>query len=418
MNRTQLVETLDSALSAAGPGGVTGVMLMRLQRIRELLHVYGYGGGDAIGDEAHARLRESLRPRDRLYRLGEFEFVAVLPGLHDVNHAALAGHRVVRAFKSPLRIDGTEVMSSIIAGIAVAPEHGTTATTLLRNAEYAFARAMRSPEDMAVHVDGDEPSLVPYDRLREAITANRLEAWLQPILDLRTWRVSSAESLSRWHDPERGPVSPEVFIPMAERTGLISELTWWSINASLRQLADARRHAPGLGISINLSPRVFGEPGLVEHLDSTLQVWGIEPEGVTLEVTETALMEDPALSERLLRRLCDAGFGVAFDDFGTGYSSLAYLKRFPATELKIDRSFIQDLPRDPRSLPLVQAIIDLAHRLDLIVVAEGVEDAETLELLAAAGCDHAQGFFIQRPQPAEEFVRQLGATAGRLAAGG
>nr|WP_255703531.1 GGDEF domain-containing phosphodiesterase [Lysobacter sp. GX 14042] len=413
-----MVETLDSVLSAAGPDGVTGVMLMRLQRIRELLQVYGYGGGDAIGDEAHTRLRGLLRPCDRLYRLGEFEFVALLPGLHDGNHALLAGNRVRRGFQAPLRVGDTEVMTSVITAIAVAPEHGCTATALLRSAEYAFGRAMRSPDAMAVHMAGGEPALVPYGRLREAITGNRLEAWLQPILDLRTRRVSAAESLSRWHDPELGQVPPDRFIPMAERTGLISELTWWSINASLRQLASARRRKPALGISINLSPRVFGEPGLVEHLDSTLQVWGVEPEGVTLEVTETALMEDPALSERLLRRLCDAGFGVAFDDFGTGYSSLAYLKRFPATELKIDRSFIQDLPRDPRSLPLVQAIIDLAHRLELTVVAEGVEDAETLELLAATGCDHAQGFFIQRPQPAEEFVRGLGATAGRLAAGG
>lgn len=408
MSRTQVVEALDAMLAQAGQDRVTGVMLMRLQRIRELLQVYGYGAGDAIGDAVWTRLGGLLRPRDRLFRVGEYEFVALLPDLHDANHAALAGNRVVRAFHSALSVGGVDMMSSLATGIAVAAGPGATATSMLRSAEHAFSRAIRSSERMAVHVGEEPPRLVPYGRLREAITANRLEAWLQPILDLRTRRIAGAESLSRWHDAERGMVPPDIFIPMAERTGLISELTWWSINASLRHLSEARSIDPGFSISINLSPRVFGEPGLVEHLSSTLQVWDIPPGAVVLEVTETALMEDPGMSERLLHRLCDHGFGVAFDDFGTGHSSLAYLKRFPATELKIDRAFIQDLPRDARALPLVRAIIDLAHQLQLTVVAEGVEDAESLELLARNGCDYAQGYFIRRPAPAADFMRAVG----------
>lgn len=411
MNRGRLVEALDAMLGEAGPEGFTGVMLVRQQRVREFLQVYGYASGDDLGDAAYERLDGLLRPSDRLHRIGEYEYVALLPGLHDANHAALAGSRVVRAFQSPLRIQGREVMSSVAAGVAVAPDHGRDALTLLRNAEYAFARAMQGSGRVAVHVAGEEPLQVPYSLLREAITANRLEAWLQPILDLDSQRVIGAESLSRWCDPGLGQVPPDRFIPMAERTGLISELTWWSINTSLRHLAAARRIDPMLGISINLSPRVFGESGLIEHLVSTVQVWDIPPGAVTLEVTETALMEDPAMSERLLRRLCDAGFGVAFDDFGTGYSSLAYLKRFPATELKIDRAFIQDLARDPRALSLVRAIVDLGHRLGLRVLAEGVEDAATLELLGEIGCDRAQGYFIQRPQPAAEFMRRIAAAS-------
>ena len=418
MSRGRVIEALEAMLAGAGPGSVTGVMLVRLQRIRDFLTMYGYAAGDALGETAHERLSTLLRPSDRLYRIGEFEFVALLPGLRDINHAALAGHRAARAFEQPLSLGGAEVMSSVVIGLATAPAHGLDATTLVRNAEYAFSRALQGQQgQVAMHEAGDEPLQVPYARLREALGANQLEAWLQPILDLRTGRIAGAESLSRWEDPELGRVPPDRFIPMAERTGLISELTWWSINTSLRHLAQGRRIDAALGIAINLSPRVFGEPGLVEHLASTAAVWDIPPGAVTLEVTETALMVDPDASERLLRRLCDAGFGVAFDDFGTGYSSLAYLKRFPATELKIDRAFIKDLPDDPRALPLVRAIIELGHQLGLLVVAEGVEDAETLEALRRAGCDHAQGYFIQRPQPAAEFLRGLEASM-RVAAGG
>ena len=417
MSRGRLVEALESMLASAAPGGVTGVMLVRLQRIRDFLQMYGYAAGDRLGETAHERLCTLLRPSDRLYRIGEFEFVALLPGLHDVQHAALAGHRAARAFEQPLSLGGAEVMSSVVIGVATAPAHGRDATTLLRSAEYAFTRALQGQQGpVAIHKAGEEPLQVPYARLREALGANQLEAWLQPILDLPLGRVVGAESLSRWNDPELGRVPPDRFIPMAERTGLISELTWWSINTSLRHVAQARRVDPTLGIAINLSPRVFGEAGLVEHLASTAAVWDIPPGAVTLEVTETALMVDPDASERLLRRLCDAGFGVAFDDFGTGYSSLAYLKRFPATELKIDRAFIKDLPHDPRALPLVRAIIELGHQLGLVVVAEGVEDAETLEALRQAGCDRAQGYFIQRPQPAAEFLRGLEPGA-RVAAG-
>ena len=418
MSRQRLVEALEAMLDAAGPSDVTGVMLVRQQRIRDFLQMYGYAAGDALGEAAHERMCTLLRPNDRLHRIGEFEFVALLPGLRDVHHATLAAHRAARAFEHPLALGAGEVMSSVAIGVAAAPAHGSDATTLLRNAEYAFTRALQGQQgQVAVHQAGDEPQQVPYARLREALGANRLEAWLQPILDLRSGRIVGAESLSRWNDPELGRVPPDRFIPMAERTGLISELTWWNINTSLRHIAGARRIDPALEIAINLSPRVFGEPGLVEHLASTASVWDIPPSAVTLEVTETALMVDPGSSERLLGRLCDAGFGVAFDDFGTGYSSLAYLKRFPATELKIDRAFIKDLPRDPRAAPLVKAIIELGHQLDLLIVAEGVEDAESLELLELAGCDRAQGYFIQRPQPANEFLQELDPGVRTSAAG-
>ncbi|WP_442512485.1 EAL domain-containing protein [Novilysobacter longmucuonensis] len=226
---------------------------------------------------------------------------------------------------------------------------------------------------------------MPYELLRDAITGNQLEVYLQPILDLRQHRLTGAEALSRWHDPQLGQVSPDNFIGLAEDTGLISDLTRWNLNASLRHLARARRQVPDMNLSVNLSPRMFAERDIAVQIASALDVWDTSPEAVTLEVTENALMEDPALSLRLLTSLRDRGFGISIDDFGSGYSSLAYLKQFPATELKIDRSFVMDMQSDARSVQLVRSMIDLGHHLQMHVVAEGVEDATTLELLTRMG---------------------------------
>lgn len=413
MTRTALVRRLQEALhaGACSNGRVLGVMLVRLQRLREFRMVYGYAAGDALSDVAFDTIRRAMRPQDEVQRIGEYEFAVLLPDLHDRNHAALAGNRVVRAFEQALPIGEREVLASVAVGISVCPGHGEDAESLLRRAELAYGEAMRGSERSVLYAAEQEPMVIPYELLRDAIVGNRLEVHLQPILDLRLGEVVGAESLSRWRDPERGPVPPDQFVPMAEETGLISDLTRWNINASLRHIAQARATRPELGISINLSPRVFGERDIVVRLTSALKIWDVPPDAVTLEVTETALMEDPALSLRLLERLRSKGFGISIDDFGSGYSSLAYLKRFPATELKIDRAFVMDMQNDARSVQLVRSIIDLGGHLDMSVVAEGVEDEITLELLTRMGCHRAQGYHIQRPQPAADFIASIAAPA-------
>jgi EAL domain-containing protein (putative c-di-GMP-specific phosphodiesterase class I)/GGDEF domain-containing protein len=400
----RLVRMLDERAEADGP---LGVMLVRLQRLREFRIAYGFAAGERLAEVAGALIGEVLRPGDEIHQIDASEFAVLLPRLRDPNHALLAGSRVLRIFQSPVRLDRREALASVAVGISVAPDHGDDAETLLRRAEIAHGMALHGRERCAMYASGTDAALIPYELLRDAITENRLEVHLQPILELGSGALVGAESLARWHDPERGPVSPADFIPLAEETGLITDLTRWSLNASMRHAAQARRHAPALGVSINLSPRVFGQRDIVPQILSSLDIWGVPPAAVTLEVTETALMEDPVLSLALLERLRAEGFAIAIDDFGSGYSSLAYLKQFPATELKIDRAFVVDLPYDPRSQQLVQSIVDLGHHLQMSVLAEGVENRETLELLTRMGCDRAQGYHIRRPQPAPEFIAAL-----------
>lgn len=408
MNHAALVAVLAARLAdSQGHAAALGVMMVRLQRLREFRLIYGYAASDALSASAQLRIEQIVRPVDVVCRIGEYEFVVLLPDLHNHNHAALAGSRVVRAFQDTLPIDGRSVLASVAVGISVFPEHGADAETLLRRAELALAAAERSSDRSTLYAMGAEQALIPYEWLHEAIIANRLEAYLQPILDLRTDAIVGIESLARWNEPGRGMIPPDAFIPLAEETGLISGLTRWSLNATLRHASLARRIDPQLGFSINLSPRVFGERDIVAQISSALNIWDVPAQAVTLEVTENALMEDPELSLRLLGRLRDEGLCISIDDFGAGYSSLAYLKHFPATELKIDRSFVIDMQRDARTVQVVRSIVDLGHHLQLGVVAEGVEDGLTLEMLKEMGCDRAQGYHIRRPAPAAEIIAEL-----------
>ena len=242
--------------------------------------------------------------------------------------------------------------------------------------------------------------------MREAIESNRLRAYFQPVWDLKNQRVIGAESLARWNSPRLGDVEPSDFVSFAERSDLIWALTRWSINATLRHAA-ALGGAHGFTFAINLSPRVFIKPGLVEQLLDALQIWGLSPTSVVAEITETSLVNDLDLTVRVLHRLRDHGVRIAVDDFGTGYSSIAYLSRFPATELKIDKSLVGAIHNNVRTEKLVGAIVKLAHRMDLAAVAEGVEDQVTQDMLVAMGCDYAQGYHLGRPEPATDFVARF-----------
>jgi diguanylate cyclase (GGDEF)-like protein len=406
VTRRELARHLQDML-AGGAGAHCGVLLLRLQRLRDFRQVHGFSAGDLLIEAAQARIAAVLRPGDVLQRLGEHEFALLLPRLHDANHALLAASRVVRGFEEPLQLDARSVLASIAAGASVYPQHGNDAETLLRRAELALGAAERSNDRTSLYLEGSERKLVPYEWLQRAITENRLEIYLQPIVDLRGDAIIGAEALTRWPEPGRGLIPPDTFIPLAEETGLISGLTRWCVHAALRHAAQAQQALPGFNISINLSPRVFGERDLVSHIESALSVWNVAPSAVTLEVTESALMDDPGIGLRLLQQLRDIGLHISIDDFGAGYSSFAYLRRFPATQLKIDRSFVTDMRSDPRSVKVVRSIIDLGHHLGLEVVAEGVEDATTLALLRGLDCDRAQGQHIRSPEPAGTFIASL-----------
>ena len=411
MSRAEQLAALDDSIErCAARGRPVGVMLVRILRLREVNILFGYAFGQHLIDQATARLAAVLRPVDQVLVVGEGEFVVCLPDLLSVNHALLAANRVVRAFREPLPVDGHGMFASVNAGVAVGPLHGADADALCRCAEIAYGEAQRNGSHAALFDPQDHRAQVSFGQLRAALDLGRLMAHLQPIYDLRDGRVVGAESLARWDCENLGSVSPDVFVPLAEQTGLIGDLTRWSLNATLRHASEARLAERGMRVSINLSPRVFLERAFGDELLGALRVWDVAPEAVTLEVTEGAVMEDPQHSAEVLNRMSAAGISISIDDFGTGYSSFSYLRQFPADEVKIDKSFIREIVHDERSAQLVRSMIDLAHRLQMRVVAEGVEDEATIAVLLEMDCDLAQGFHLGRPQPAADFVAALDAT--------
>ncbi len=408
LSRAGVLATLDTRIREHTETGKTlGVLVVRILRLRELNILFGYEVGERLVEAVAQRMSSALRPVDRVLQAGDNEFVLMLPELLSANHALLAAHRVLRAFEQPLTVDGYDLLATVAIGVAIGPQHGDSADALCRRADIAFGEGLRSGEHVALFVPRESYLDVPYGELRNALGNGELQPHLQPIFEVRSGRLIGAESLARWHSPVLGTISPDIFVPLAEQTGLIGELTRWSMNATLRFAGLARLAERGMHFSINLSPRVFLQHDFGDQLLAALKIWDVPARALMLEITEGSVMEDPGRSATVLQRMRAAGMSIAIDDFGTGHSSLSYLKQFPADEVKLDRSFIRDIAHDERSARLLRAIIELAHRLEMRVVAEGVEDAATLHVLGEMGCDLAQGFHLGRAQPAEQFVAAL-----------
>jgi len=388
-------------------GRALGVLMLGVQGLRNFNIQHGYENGERLVARVHALMLEVLRPGDVVAQVGPGDFVVLLTGIRDGNHALLAASRLLRQFDQSLDVDGRPVLASVAVGVAICPEHGLTPDVLCRHAESALAQARLTPDRMAISPpQAFSESVDPAD-LREAIQTGQMEMQLQPIWDLQAGRIAGAEALARWEHPVRGAISPAVFVPMAESTGMVGEFTRWSINASLQHAVEARKAGLRIPVSINLSALAFAERGLVEHLLGALRLWGVTPDAIVIEVTETSIIGDLEGGARILGKLSAEGIGVSIDDFGVGNASFAYLREFPASELKIDRSFITGMLGNVRSMQLVKAMVDFAHHLDMRVVAEGVEDRATLQRLAELECDHAQGYAIGRAQGAAEFISGL-----------
>lgn len=408
LNQREILAAIERRIRA---GTGFAVMAAWVCDLREVGIRYGSRHGEEAETGAERLMRESLRPEDEVFRAGDELFAVILPDLPARNHALLATTRLFQAFERPLNGDSIPWQGRLRIGMAFFPQDGTDADTLWRRTQMALHHASRSSTACAFFNADDSRVDIDYRELREGIEANHLRTFFQPVWHLAAPRVVGIESLARWNSPRQGAVSPDQFVTFAEQSELIVALTHWSINATFRHAAAL--NGLGLSIAINLSARAFAHGGVPEQLADALNIWGIAPGDVIAEFTETALVEDFDLTVRTLHKLRDFGMRVAIDDFGTGYASLTYLSRFPATDLKIDRSLIQPISRDPRSARLAEAIIELAHRLDMVATAEGIEDAETHRLLADMGCDLGQGFHLGVPQPATEFAqRYLAETVG------
>ncbi|HKK13259.1 MAG TPA: bifunctional diguanylate cyclase/phosphodiesterase [Gammaproteobacteria bacterium] len=392
-------------------GTVAAVVILDVHRFRDVNACFGYQAADRLLGALCARLKTALRDEDELVRINGDEFAVILPRLVNEDHVNLAANKILKTLASPFVADRRPVQLKATLGIALYPLHAAECEGLLLRADWALRHARANGLDYMVFNEqcrlSRQGPLLMESELKRALDDNELVLHFQPKIDLSTGHVCGAESLARWLHPDKGLVFPDTFIPVAEQTGLIVPLTLWSLNAALMQCAACRRKWDWLSVAVNLSPRVLHDPDVVDLVARALRIWGTDPGHLTLEITEGAMMLDPARSLETLRRIHDLGVVLSIDDFGTGYSSLAYLKKLPVRELKIDKSFVLNMAEDEDDAKIVRSIIDLAHNFDLAVIAEGVENQATLERLTAMGCDYAQGFHVARPMDADDVGRWM-----------
>jgi diguanylate cyclase (GGDEF)-like protein/PAS domain S-box-containing protein len=410
-NRTLFVDRVDRSIAFADRSEEPrGVLLVDLDNFREINETRGRAKGDALLQAVAVRLRAAMRDSDTVGRVGDDSF-GILPSAEtDVEAAAAIAWKVREVFEHPFLVtgDAIEVHGSI--GIALFPAHGRTTAELLRRADLAMQQAKGSGHGLAVFVANQEDQtahrLTLLNDLRDGIPRGELILHYQPKIDLAGRRTTGVEALVRWQHPTDGLLMPGQFMPEAERSELIEPLTRWVLNEALRQQRLWIDAGIDLTMAVNVSARSLTRhsalPGTVAKLTDT---WGIAPGRLILELTENAVINLEVA--RVLELLHAMGERLAIDDFGTGHSSLAYLRQLTIDEIKIDQSFVINLPSVPGDAVIVRSIIDLAHNLGLTVVAEGVEDEASLDILVANGCDRAQGYFFSRPRPADELTTWL-----------
>ncbi len=409
-NRLAFVEQGDAALAAATTSSGVGLLIVDLDRFKEINDVLGHRYGDLLLTAVAGRLETEVGQRGMVARLGGDEFAVLLPNLRSRRSAAEFAAHLVRSLDAQFMLDGTPVTIGASIGVAVGPDDGKRTTALLQAADLAMyqAKKRRSGYQEGVSATSTAPeNIVLIGDLRDAINERQLKLHYQPKIDLRTGEVRSCEALVRWLHPVHGFIPPTSFIPIAEQTGLIHQLTRWVLRDAMHQCARWRADGRMLGVSVNVSARDLLDRTFVTTVRETLRDSGVPSSALCLEVTETSIMADPERASAVLHEFRSSGVQISIDDFGTGYSSLAYLRTIPANELKIDRTFITTLREGDMDSAIVASTLHLAHRLGMSVVAEGVEDAATSEMLHTLGCEQAQGYFFARPMPAEDVSRWL-----------
>lgn len=410
-NRLLLLSRLDHAVSRAERHGKkAGVLFVDLDRFKNINDSLGHVVGDQLLVGVAERLKQRIRHEDTLGRLGGDEFLVLLEPIGSPDEAAMVARDLLAALQRPFDLaEGNEAFAAASIGISVYPDDGTTTTVLIRNAETAMYKAKEVGRSQFCYYTADMNAeavaqLEVEAALRRAIERDEFVLYYQPKVNLRTGTIIGAEGLIRWQRGGREPEPPGTFIALAEKTGLIVPIGTWVIDAACRQLKDWRDAGWGdLRLAINVSGRQFNSVDLPEIVARSLERYGVPPELLELEVTESMLMEDPEKTVVALRNLKDIGVKLSLDDFGTGYSSFAYLSRFPIDSLKIDQSFVRNVVSEPEAAMIADSIIELAHRMGLKVVAEGVETDAQLGYLQLRNCDEAQGYLLSRPIPEAAF---------------
>ncbi|MDP9294447.1 MAG: bifunctional diguanylate cyclase/phosphodiesterase, partial [Actinomycetota bacterium] len=410
-NRMLFADRLEHAIAAARRDPVPfSVLMLDLDRFKEINDTLGHSTGDRVLCEIGPRLISVLRPGDSIARLGGDEFALLLPSAGAAQAKEITG-RVLAAMREPFAMGELTVTVDASVGIVTYPTHGEDAETLVQRADVAMYLAKGRGRGQALYDPAEDPydpeRLLLIGDLRDAISDGELELYYQPKFAAGDLSLVGVEALVRWQHPTRGQLPPGDFIPLAEHTGLIRPLTLFVLREAARQWRAWHQEGLEVTIAVNLSVANLLDDQLIDDVERILSEEQLPPERLVLEITESTVMTDPQRTIAMLERLAGMDIRLSIDDYGTGHSSLAYLRRLPVHELKIDRAFVQHLAVDDQDLQIVRSTISLGHSLGLRVVAEGVEDARALTLLQNNACDLVQGFHLGRPVPPDKLLDQL-----------
>ncbi|MDA3912988.1 bifunctional diguanylate cyclase/phosphodiesterase [Oleiagrimonas sp.] len=411
-NRLNFTALLDQQIAYADKShGALALIIIDIDGFSHINAANGYAMGDDVLRHMGRQLRQVMRKQDYAGRIGDNRFALLLPQVHNLGHTELAVHKLTRLLEPPLRRDDTYIAIRFTAGVALYPSHSDHGEYLLRLAEialgtartqgrrYQFAEATQVLHDLSDHWELEM-------QLGSAIENGELQMYYQPQVHIPDRRPIGAEALMRWHRSDGQVLSPELFIPLAERTGQIKKVTIWALNTVLRQAGEWRRDLGTLSVAVNLPGQLALQPDLSELVEHAMHLWGKDHIKLVLEISERTLMDRDRGRDNLMQ-LRNLGLRISIDDFGTGYSCLAYFKNIPADELKIDKSFVGALLTDNASEDITTLIINLAHRFGLTVVGEGVENERTLDMLENLGCDVAQGYLFGKAMPPDAFMNWL-----------
>jgi diguanylate cyclase (GGDEF)-like protein len=408
------LEELGHAMRDASRSGERlALLFVDLDHFKIINDTLGHDAGDLLLKQMSTALRDCLRPNDLVARLGGDEFVVLVRHPAGRHEAAVVARKILAAVTQPMSLKGQECRVSASVGVCIFPDNAGDEASLMKGADIAMYEAKREGRNALRTFSTDAPPQSPLrlrmaSNLQVAIERNEFTLHFQPKVDLKSGRITGAEALLRWTNAELGAVSPAEFIPLAEETGLMLSIGRWVLHQACAQhMAWRHQGLPAIPLAVNLSPRQFADADLLGDIQRALRDTGMPPEALELEVTEGVVVNNPERALATLQAIKRMGVRLAIDDFGTGYSSLGQLKRFPIDTLKIDRSFIRDLPGDAHDSAIVEAIVVMCRALKLDVVAEGVETLAQREFLCQRACTQMQGYQFSKPLPAGEFAALL-----------
>lgn len=387
-----------------------GVMTIGIDRFPQINQALGYQVGDRLLNHVAQRLKSQLSEAQIIARLASNVFIVLIPGLNQKNYNEVVD-KVMEVFSTPFSVYTVQIDLDVLVGMSFFPIDGIQAAPLIQKADLALYAARFSVERCEFYQENKDPhhhnKISLMSELREGLGQNEFQVFYQPKVNLTSNKVTQVEALIRWFHPTRGEMTPDQFIPLAEETGHLKKLTLWLLEKSIIQASTWQAQSLRLGASVNLSVKDLLNKQLPEYISGLIKDHHLNPELLTLEITESAFMREPESAILATKKLIQLGVNLSIDDYGTGYSSLNYLKKLPVNEIKLDKSFTQDILQHERVAHIVQSTIRLGHSLGMQVVAEGVNDEDTLNMLKQFGCDMGQGFYFSQPLPLDDFSKWL-----------